>query len=314
MLKPLGVIMDPIAGINPKKDTTLALLLAAQQRHWPIFYMEVTDLFLINEKPYACMRRLQVKDDEKSWFAYDKETIAPLTSLSVILMRKDPPIDMQYIYATQLLDKAEQQGVLIANRPQSLRDFNEKLFTLNFSQCCPPSLVTSTIHAAQEFLLEHQDIIAKPLNGMGGQSIFRLRTNDPNINVILETLTANNQSYMMVQRYIPEVLAGDKRIIMINGEPIPYGLARIAPPGETRANLAVGGKGKAVKLSERDVWICQQVGPSLREKGLLLVGLDVIGDYLTEINITSPTGVREIDAQCNLNISAQFIDMIFPNA
>lgn len=314
MLKPLGVIMDPIDGINPKKDTTLALLLAAQQRHWPIFYMEVTDLFLINEKPYARMRRLQVKDDEKSWFSYDKETIAPLTSLSVILMRKDPPIDMQYIYATQLLDKAEQQGVLIANRPQSLRDFNEKLFTLNFPQCCPPSLVTATIHDAQEFLSEYQDIIAKPLDGMGGQSVFRLRVSDPNINVILETLTANNQSYMMVQRYIPEVLAGDKRIIMINGEPIPYALARIAPPGETRANLAVGGKGKAVKLSERDVWICQQVGPICREKGLLFVGLDVIGDYLTEINITSPTGVREIDAQCDINISAQFIDAIFPNA
>lgn len=314
MLKPLGVIMDPIAGINPKKDTTLALLLAAQQRHWPIFYMEVTDLFLINDKPYARMRRLQVKDDEKDWFSCDKETIAPLTSLSVILMRKDPPIDMQYIYATQLLDKAEQQGVLIANRPQSLRDFNEKLFTLNFPQCCPPSLVTSSIHAAQEFLLEYQDIIAKPLDGMGGQSVFRLRTSDPNINVILETLTANNQSYMMVQRYIPEVLAGDKRIIMINGEPISYALARIAPPGETRSNLAVGAKSKAIKLSERDIWICQQVGPSLREKGLLFVGLDVIGEYLTEINITSPTGVREIDAQCNINISAQFIDAIFPNA
>ncbi len=314
MLKPLGVIMDPIDGINPKKDTTFALLLAAQQRDWPIFYMEVQDLFLVNEKPCARMRSLQVKDDEKSWFAYGKETIASLTSLSVILMRKDPPIDMQYIYTTQLLDKAEQLGVLIANHPQSLRDFNEKLFTLNFPQCCPDSLVTSNIHAAHDFLLQQQDIIAKPLDGMGGQSVFRLRVDDPNSKVILETLTANNQSYMMVQRYIPEVRAGDKRIILINGEPIPYALARFAPPGETRANLAVGGIGKAVKLTERDVWICQQVGPSCREKGLLLVGLDVIGDYLTEINITSPTGVREIDAQSKLNIGAQFIDAIFPNA
>ena len=311
MLKPLGVIMDPIDGINPKKDTTLALLLAAQQRQWPIFYMEIQDLFLVNEKPYARMRSLQVKNDAKNWFEFGKETIAGLDSLSVILMRKDPPLDMQYIYATQLLDKAEQQGVLIANHPQSLRDFNEKLFTLNFPQCCPPSLVTSSIQMAQEFLLEHQDIIVKPLDGMGGRSVFRVRENDPNSTVILETLTNNNQSYMMVQRYIPEVRTGDKRIIMINAEPIPFALARFAPPGETRANLAVGGTGKAIKLSERDVWICQQVGPSLREKGLLFVGLDVIGDYLTEINITSPTGVCEIDAQCNLNIGAQFIDEIY---
>lgn len=312
MLKPLGVIMDPISGINPKKDTTLALLLAAQRRHWPIFYMEARDLFLVNEKPYARMRRLQVKDDVKNWFECGKETIAALESLSVILMRKDPPIDMHYIYTTHLLDKAEQQGVLIANHPQSLRDFNEKLFTLNFPDCCPPSVVTSSIDTAQAFLQEHRDIIAKPLDGMGGRSVFRLRVNDPNSNVILETLTANSQFYMMVQRYLPEVQAGDKRIIMINGKPIPYALARIAPPGETRANLAVGGKGKVLKLTARDVWICEQVGPSLREKGLLFVGLDVIGDYLTEINITSPTGVREIDEQCGLNISEQFIDTIFP--
>lgn len=311
MLKPLGVIMDPIEEINPKKDTTLALLLAAQHREWPIFYMQAKDLFLVNDQVYGRMCSLQVKDDVRNWFELGEKSMLALDSLSVILMRKDPPIDMQYIYATLLLDKAEQQGVLIANHPQSLRDFNEKLFTLNFPQCCPPSLVTSNIHSAQEFLLQHHDIIAKPLDGMGGRSVFRVRENDPNCNVIFETLTNYTQSYVMVQRYIPEVSAGDKRIIMINGEPIPYALARVAPTGETRANLAVGGTGKAVKLSERDVWICQQVGPSLREKGLLLVGLDVIGDYLTEINITSPTGVREIDVQCNLDIGAQFIDAIF---
>lgn len=314
MLKPLGVIMDPIATINPKKDTTLALLLAAQQRNWPVVYMEIKDLFLINDRPYAHMRSLEVKDDQESWFAFGKETIAPLSNLSVILMRKDPPVDMPYIYATQLLDKAQQQGVLVVNHPQSLRDCNEKLFTLNFPRCCPPSLVTTHIKTAKEFLLEHQDIIAKPLDGMGGSSVFRIRANDPNCNVILETLTTHNRSFTMVQRYIPEVLAGDKRIIMINGEPIPYGLARIAAAGETRANLAVGGAGKVVKLTERDNWICQQIGPTLRKKGLLFVGIDVIGDYLTEINITSPTGVREIDAETQLNISAQFIDVIFPNA
>lgn len=313
MLKPLGVIMDPITGINPKKDTTLAVLLAAQQRNWPIVYMEIKDLFLINDRPYARMHSIEVKDDPKNWFVYGKETIAPLTSLSVILMRKDPPIDMHYIYATQLLDRAQQQGVLVVNRPQSLRDCNEKLFTLHFPQCCPPSLVTSHINTVKEFLLEHQDIIAKPLDGMGGSSVFRVRANDPNCNVILETLTHNNRSFMMVQRYIPEVLAGDKRIIMINGEPIPYALARIPAAGETRANLAVGGQGRVVKLTERDTWICQQIGSSLREKGLVFVGIDVIGDYLTEINITSPTGVREIDAETDLNISAQFINAIFPN-
>lgn len=314
MLKPLGVIMDPIAGIHPKKDTTLDLLLAAQQRYWPIVYMEIKDLFLINDRPHARMQSLKVKDDQKNWFTCGKETMAPLTHLSVLLMRKDPPIDMDYIYATQLLDKAQQQGVHVINRPQSLRDFNEKLFTLDFPQCCPPSLVTSDIKTAKEFLSEHRDIIAKPLNGMGGSSVFRVRAQDPNCNVILETLTNNNRSLMMVQRYIPEIIAGDKRIILIHGEPIPYALARIAAAGETRANLAVGGKGKVVRLTERDHWICQQIGPTLREKGLLFVGIDVIGDYLTEINITSPTGVREIDAEAQLNISAKFIDSVFPNA
>jgi glutathione synthase len=312
MRKPLGVIMDPIDEINPKKDTTLALLLAVQQRQWPILYMEAYDLFCVNDKPYARMRQLKVKDDTKNWFTWGKEKIAPLESLSVILMRKDPPIDMHYIYITQLLDKVEQQGVLIVNHPQSLRDFNEKLFTLDFPECYPPTLVTSTVHTAREFLQKYQDIIAKPLNGMGGRSVFRLRAGDPNNNVIFETLTANNQAYMMVQRYIPEVRDGDKRIILINGKPVPYALARFAPPGETRANLAVGGKGQVLKLTERECWICEQVGPRLREKGLLFVGLDIIGDYLTEINITSPTGVREIDAHCDLNIGAQFIDIILP--
>jgi glutathione synthase len=310
MLKSLGVIMDPIPGINPKKESTFAILLEAQRRSWPLFYMEDKDLFLRDAIPYARMRSLKVKDDAKHWFEFTGEHLLALDSLSVILMRKDPPLDMSYIYATQLLDKARQQGVLIVNRPQSLRDFNEKLFTLDFPQCCPPSLVTSSIQAAKNFLAEQQDIIAKPLDGMGGRSVFRLGLADPNCNVILETLTAHNQHYVLLQRYIPEILAGDKRIILINGEPLPYALARMAPPGETRANLAVGGKGKAMALTERDYWICQQLGPTLREKGLILVGIDVIGDYLTEINITSPTGIRELDQQCGLNISAQLLDSI----
>jgi glutathione synthase len=293
----LGVIMDPISQINTKKDTTFAMLLEAQRRAWPIFYMEQTDLFLENEMPSARMRALTVQADSKSGFAFGKEMIQRLDMLSVILMRKDPPLDMQYIYTTQLLDKAEQQGVRVINKPQSLRDFNEKLFTLDFPQCCPPTRVTHSIAAAKQFLEEHGDIIAKPLDGMGGFSVFRLQKNDANTNVILETLSNNHQRYMMIQRYIPEITAGDKRILMINGEPIPYALARMAAPGETRANLAVGGKGVGIELSDRDRWICRQVGPTLREKGLVFVGLDVIGDYLTEINITSPTGVRELDAQ-----------------
>ena len=310
MLKPLGVIMDPIAGINPKKESSFAILLEAQRRSWPLFYMEAKDLFLRDAIPYARMRGLKLKDDATHWFEFSGEHLRALDSLSVILMRKDPPVDMSYIYTTHLLDKAQQQGVLIVNRPQSLRDFNEKLFTFNFPQCCPPSLVTCSIQAAKEFLREQQDIIAKPLDGMGGRSVFRLGLADPNCNVILETLSDYNQRYLLLQRYIPEIVAGDKRIILINGEPLPYALARTAPPGETRANLAVGGKGKAIALTERDYWICQQLGPTLREKGLILVGIDVIGDYLTEINITSPTGIRELDQQCGLNISAQLLDCI----
>jgi glutathione synthase len=310
MQKKLGVIMDPIAHINPKKDTTFALLLEAQRRQWPLFYMEQTDLFLENETPAARMRSLTVQDKDENYFAFGKEIVQPLHKLSAIFMRKDPPMDMQYIYTTHLLDKAEQQGVHVINKPKSLRDFNEKLFTLNFPQCCPPTLVTHRIAAAKEFLEQHEDIIAKPLDGMGGFSVFRLRKNDPNINVILETLSVNNRRYMIVQRYIPEISEGDKRILIVNGEPIDYALARIAPEGETRANLAVGGKGVVIELSARDRWICQQVGPTLKEKGLVFVGLDVIGDYLTEINITSPTGIRELDQQFNLNISADLFDAV----
>lgn len=304
------MIMDPISHINPKKDTTFAMLLEAQRREWPIFYMEQTDLFLQQDKVCARMRRLTVKDQAKDYFELGKETVQGLDQLAVILMRKDPPVDMQYIYTTQLLDKAEQQGVLVANKPQSLRDFNEKLFITHFPQCCTPSLVTHHIAAVKQFLAAHEDIIVKPLDGMGGFSIFRLRKDDPNINVTLEILTANNQRYMLAQRYIPEITQGDKRILMINGEPVPYALARIAAQGETRANLAVGGKGIGIELSERDRWICRQVGPTLKEKGLYFVGLDVIGDYLTEINITSPTGIRELDEQFKLNIAGLLMDSI----
>jgi glutathione synthase len=306
MKKRLGVIMDPIAHITIKKDTTFALLLEAQHQGWSIDYMEMADLFLVQNVPYARMRRLTVQDNPAHAFQFTQTQTERLDSLSLILMRKDPPLDAQYLYTTQLLDRARASGVLVVNRPQSLRDFNEKLFALEFPQCCPPTLVTASITAGRAFLEQHQDIIAKPLHGMGGFSIFRLRHGDPNINVVFETLSNQNQHFMLLQRYIPEITAGDKRILLINGQAVDYALARHAAPGETRANLAAGGTGQVIPLSKSDRWICEQIGPTLQEKGLYFVGLDVIGDYLTEINITSPTGLREIEAVAPYSVAELF--------
>lgn len=306
----LGVIMDPMDKIHPYHDSTFAMLLEAQQRGWPIFYMEQKELFLKNNTVFVRTRELQVFDRNEDWFEYGVEKIIELHKLDVILMRTDPPVDSTYIYTTQLLDLVEQRGTLIVNKPQSLRDYNEKLFIAQFPQCIAPTLVTSKAELIREFLHEHQDIICKPLDGMGGMSIFRLRKKDPNMNVIIETLTQQGMRQMMAQRFIPEIGAGDKRILLINGEPVPYALARIPASGETRANMAVGGRGVGVKLTKRDRWICKQLGPTLRAKGLLFVGIDVIGDYLTEINITSPTCIRELDAQCSLNISALLLDCV----
>ncbi len=305
-----GVIMDPIGTIHPEKDTTLAILLEAQKRKWQIHYMEQRDCFMRDGQVYGRMRLLTVKDDQQKWFNFGKEIIQPMDELNVIFMRKDPPVDKEYIYTTLLLEIVEKTGTLIVNKPQSLRDVNEKLFTAHFPHCCPPTLITHQAKLIRDFLNEHNDIILKPLDAMGGKSIFRLRVNDPNINVVIETLTQFETICISVQRYIPEITEGDKRIILINGEPIPYVLARIAAPGETRANLAAGGKGVGLPLSEHDKWICQQVGPVMREKGLLLVGLDVIGNYLTEINVTSPTCIRELDKLYNLNIAGQLLDVV----
>lgn len=298
----LGVVMDPIASIKVKKDTTFAMLLAAQARGWELHYFEQSDLYAQHGAAYGRSRLLTVRDAASAWFSYGAERELPLAELEVILMRKDPPFDMEYIYSTYLLEMAERCGTLVVNQPSSLRDANEKLFALQFPQCCPPTLVSRDMQRIKAFLAEHGDIVVKPLDGMGGASVFRLRMDDPNIGVILETLTAHGQRLSMAQRYIPAVVDGDKRILLIDGEPIPYALARIPQAGETRANLAAGGRGEGVALSERDRWICQQVAPKLREMGLLFVGLDVIGDYLTEINVTSPTCARELDAQFGLNI------------
>jgi len=230
--------------------------------------------------------------------------------LDVILMRTDPPVDDEYLYTTHLLEHAAAAGVMVINRPGSLRDVNEKIYAGWFPQCTPPTLVTSRSELLNEFLTEHDDIVVKPLNMMGGASIFRIRKGDPNTSVIIETMTTHGSRRIMAQRYIPEIVDGDKRILMVNGEPVPYALARIPLAGETRGNLAAGGRGEGVELSDRDRWICQQVGPTLKEKGLFFVGLDVIGDYLTEINVTSPTCVRELDKIYGLNIAGMLCDVI----
>lgn len=306
----LGVVMDPVASINPKKDSTLAMLMEAQSRDWEIYYMEQGDLFLRDGKTYARMQQLTVRDDLRDWCALGEQLTKPLNELDVVLMRKDPPFDMEYIYTTYLLEHAEDDGVLVVNKPQSLRDVNEKFYTTWFPQCCAPTLVSRNGDQLRDFLYECGDMILKPLDAMGGASVFRVRDNDPNINVIIETMTHRATRFVMAQRFIPEISAGDKRILLIDGRPLPFALARIAAPGETRANLAAGGHGEGVALSERDLWICEQVGPVLREKGLMFVGLDVIGDFLTEINVTSPTCIRELDAIYDLNISGWLMDCI----
>ena len=302
--------MDPIEAIKTQKDSTFAMLLEAQRRNWDIRYMEQHDLVLRDDRSYGRMRELQVKDNCKDWYRFGGVETIPLDQVDAILMRKDPPFDMEYVYTTYLLEQAERRGCLVVNRAKSLRDANEKLFTLCFPQCCPPTLVSRSPRAFREFLSLHGDIIVKPLGGMGGASIFRTRSGDPNTSVILETLTANGNGFAMAQRYIPEISAGDKRILLVNGEPVPFALARVPAPGETRGNLAAGGRGVGVPLSGRDQWIAAQVGPELRKKGLLFAGLDVIGDYLTEINVTSPTCIRELDQQFDLNISALLLDCI----
>ncbi|CAG7856936.1 glutathione synthase [biofilm metagenome] len=306
----LGMVMDPIDRINIKKDTSFAMLLEAQSRGWELHYMELGSLYLRNGKAFANTRKLSVKRDEKQWFQFESEQDISLATLDVILMRKDPPFDRKYLYATYLLEHAESEGVMVINKPQSLRDANEKMFTAWFPQCCTETLVTKDSHRVREFLQELGDIILKPLDGMGGASIFHIKEGEKNLNVILEIMTHNDSRYVMAQKYLPEIKDGDKRILMVNGEPVPYCLARIPVKGETRGNLAAGGTGEGRPLTEQDRWIASQVGPTLKEKGLVFVGIDVIGSTLTEINVTSPTCVQELDAQFGLNISGQLMDYI----
>ena len=310
MSRHIGIVMDPISAINIKKDSSFAMLLAAQAKGWTLYYMEQQDVFLHQGIVSAEMRRFTVQEDADNWYQLEESETLPLSELDAILMRKDPPFDMEYIYSTYLLEQAQQAGVLIVNDSQSLRDANEKLFTAWFPQCCPETLVTRKAQLIRDFHKQHGDIILKPLDGMGGASIFRIKQNDPNFSVIIETLTNHGKVSIMAQKFIPEITKGDKRILMINGKPVPYALARIPAKGETRGNLAAGGRAEGIALSEHDKWICQQVGPKLREKGLLFVGLDVIGNYLTEINVTSPTCIRELDSQFNLSIANDLMDSI----
>ncbi len=304
-----GMVMDSIDSINIKKDTSFAMLLEAQARNWTLYYMELNDLFLRNGCPFARIRTLAVQRAPQ-YYEFIEEKIIPLADLDVIMMRKDPPFDQEYIYATYLLEQAERLGCYVVNKPQSLRDANEKLFTAWFPQCCTDTLVARKATQIKDFLIEHQQIILKPLDGMGGTSIFHIRLGDPNLSVILEMMTNYQRRYVMAQKYLPEIKQGDKRILLVNGEPIPYALARIPAQGETRGNLAAGGTAKGQPLSERDLWIANQVGEHLKNKGLIFVGLDVIGDYLTEINVTSPTCVQELDREFDLNIAGQLMDHI----
>ena len=309
----IGVVMDPISEVKVKKDYSMAMMLEAQARGYEIYYMEMQDLYLEQGVCRATAAKVKVFDDPEHWYELDAREDINVADLDAVLMRKDPPFDTEFIYATYMLERAEVAGTLIVNKPQSLRDCNEKLFTAWFPELTPKTLVTRNNQKIREFHKENKDIIIKPLDGMGGSSIFRIGENDPNVGVILETLTAHSSQYAMVQEYMPEIVDGDKRILIVNGEPMPYCLARIPAQGETRGNLAAGGRGEARPLSASDKLIAETIAPELKKRGLYFVGLDVIGDKVTEINVTSPTCIREIEAAYPINISGKLMDAIEQN-
>ncbi|MEO7326008.1 MAG: glutathione synthase [Dokdonella sp.] len=310
MPRSLAVLMDPIATIRPKKDTTLAMLLEAQRRGYILYYATQGDLAVRDGRAWARLAPLVVRDDSNDWFTLGAAQWRELAGIDYAFARKDPPVDAQFIYDTMVLELAQRAGVMVVNDPRGLRDANEKLFALQFPQCCAPTVVARDTAELRRFVAEQGEVVLKPLDGMGGRSIFRSRHGDPNLNVILETLTGNGQGFAIAQKFIPEISAGDKRILMIDGEPVPYALARIPQGDDFRGNLAAGGKGVGVALSERDRWIAAQVGPELVRRGMRFVGLDVIGDWLTEINVTSPTCVRELDAEFGLNIAGTLFDRL----
>jgi len=311
----IGIVMDPLTSINIKKDSSFAMMLAAQKIGWEIHTIYQSDLYTDNDKPRAHSRITRVQDNPEHWFDFTSEQDIDLASLDVIVMRKDPPFDIEYIASTYILQLAEQLGTLIVNRPASLRDNNEKMFITQFPQCCTPFMVSRSKARLRDFVLQRsqqaqQDVILKPLDGMGGASIYRVNPQDPNLSIILETVSEHETRMVMAQQFIPEITEGDKRVLLIDGEAVPYALARVPASGETRGNLAAGGTGIGVELSARDRWICQQVSPVLKQQGILFAGIDIIGDYLTEINITSPTCIRELDQIYSLDIAGDLMRCI----
>ena len=305
-----GVVMDPIDRIKIHKDSTFAMMLEAQRRGHELLYMEPNDLHVRDSEPVGTMRPVCVKDDKSGWYTLGEPSLRPLADLDVLLMRRDPPFDMEYVYATYILDLAEAAGVQVVNAPQALRDANEKAFITHFPQCTVPMVMTHDVALIREFTAEHGLSVVKPLDTMGGESIFQLRDGDPNFNVILEGITQNGRRLVMAQKFIPEITQGDKRVLIVDGEPVSHALARIPGQGEFRGNLARGARGEVIPISERDEWIARQVGPELKRRGILFAGIDVIGDWLTEVNVTSPTCIREIDAGAGLNVAGMMFDAI----
>jgi glutathione synthase len=307
----LAVVMDPISGIQYAKDSTLAMLLAAQARGLELYYLEQKDLFLRDGRALGRARPLSVRPDPAGWFQLGEPRVDPLGSFHCLLMRKDPPFDMEFVYTTYILERAVEQGALVVNRPQGLRDINEKVFTAWFPEACAPTLITRDMADMAAFLREHERIVCKPLHGMGGRSIFVVELHDKNASVIFETLTDYGQRYAMVQRYIPDIATtGDSRVLLVDGEPVPYALARIPQATDNRGNLAAGARGVGRPLNERDRVLAGLIGPELARRGMLFVGLDVIGGFVTEINVTSPTGIRELDKQCHTDIGDLLIGAI----
>ncbi|MCP1728406.1 glutathione synthase [Natronospira proteinivora] len=306
----IGVVMDPIQGITPYKDSTLAMMLEIQRRGWSLYYLTLADLYLDNGRPMGRYHSITVRDDNHDWFDLGETQEGPLSELDGLLMRKDPPFDMEYIYATYILERAEEEGVRVVNRPASLRDVSEKVYTAWFPECCPPTVITRDRSRLRAFIREQGKAVLKPLDGMGGRDIFILADGDNNTSVVLDHLTREGQRYALVQSYLPAIREGDKRILLVDGHPTGPALARIPAEGESRGNLAAGGRGQGVELSERDHWLCERIGPVMRDKGLTFVGLDVIGDYVTEINVTSPTCIRELDKLYGSNIAGELMDAL----
>jgi glutathione synthase len=305
----LAVIMDPIESIKPDKDSTIAMLLEVQQRGWEIHCGELRDIWLRDGEAFGRLTRLTLTDDPVNWFQCGDISVTQLGAMDIILMRKDPPFDMEYIVATYVLERAEDQGALVFNRPQGLRDANEKAFTAWFANCAPPTIISRSLEEMRSFIAEQERVVVKPLDLMGGQSVFVTGTHDGNCNVVLETVTQQGTRYAMVQKYLVEIAdSGDKRIILVDGHPIPMALARVPTEGDHRGNMVAGARTEVAPLSDRELWICDQVGPVLRQKGLIFAGIDVIGDFVTEINVTSPTGIRELERATDCRIAKQLID------